>query len=139
MSENYGYIEAFKSYRQAQTKYDYFFIGVILASLSLSLQITTTGMCSLYLLFFSWVSLAISLLFGLFRIEQINNFLRVEANSLAFTQNKSKIGIANVKSSTEIWGQEDLTNAVSRIDDNLAFSDKLMLVFNKHAIIAYQI
>lgn len=51
MLEEYGYTQAFKYYRQTQTKFDYFFIGVILASLSLSLQIkTNSDMCSFYLL-----------------------------------------------------------------------------------------
>ncbi len=39
MAEEYGYIQAFKHSRQYQNKFEYFFIGVILASLSLSIQI----------------------------------------------------------------------------------------------------
>jgi len=146
MPEEYGYIQAFKYYRQTQTKFDYFFLGVILATLSLSLQIKTNEeMCSFYLLILSWSLLLTSLLSGLFRIERINMFLRVETDKLSFLQKKSNIENAKLqdqpilKTSTEIWKPEELTNEISRIDSVLASSENYIIKFNDHSLQAYQI
>jgi len=130
MPEEYGYIQAFKYYRQTQTKFDYFFLGVILATLSLSLQIKTNEeMCSFYLLILSWSLLLTSLLSGLFRIERINMFLRVETDKLSFLQKKTNIENAKLKgqeiykTSTEIWQPDQLTNEISNLDDILTLSE----------------
>lgn len=146
MAEGYGYIQAFNHYRQIQTKFDYFFIGVILASLSLSLQIKTTEeMCSFYLLISTWSLLLISFLSGLFRIERVNMFLRVETDKLFFFQKKKNIETAILssqpiyKTSTEIWKPEELTNEISSLDSILNSSESFINTFNKHSLIAYQV
>lgn len=146
MAESYGYIEAFRSYRQAQTKFDYFFTGVILASLSLSLQIRIDDKtCSIYLIIFSWCLLLISLLSGMFRIERINMFLRVEADKLSSLQKKSRIENAEFqgqplfKTSTEIWEPDELTNEISKLDGVLASAENYIKAFNVHTLRAYQI
>ncbi len=146
MTEEYGYIQAFKSYRQAQTKFDYFFLGVILATLSLSLQIKTNEeMCSFYLLISTWLLLLISLSSGLFRIERINMFLRVEADKLSFLQKKTNIDNAKLqgaqifKTSSEIWKPDELTNEISKLDGIITSSENFINIFNKHTLCAYQI
>lgn len=146
MPEEYGYVQAFKYYRQTQTKFDYFFIGVILASLSLSLQIKTNEeMCSFYLLILTWSLFLTSLLSGLFRIERVNMFLRVETDKLSFLQKKSNIENAKLqgqqifKTSTEIWQPDELTNEISKLDGVLASSENYIKKFNVHSLRAYQV
>ena len=146
MSDEYGYIQAFKYYRQTQTKFDYFFIGIILASLSLSLQIKTNEeICSLYLLISTWSLLLVSLLSGLFRIERVNMFLRVEADKLSFLQKKINFEKAKLqgqpifKTSTVIWEPEEITNEISKLDGILTSSENFINTFNDHTLRAYQI
>jgi hypothetical protein len=146
MTEEYGYIQAFKSYRQAQTKFDYYLLGVILTTFSLSLQINTNEeMSSFYLLISTWTLLLISLSSGLFRIERINMFLRVEADKLSFFQKKQDIENAKLqgqqifKTSTEIWKPEELTNEISKLDSVLVYSENYIKKFNNHSLRAYQI
>jgi len=146
MPEEYGYVQAFKYYRQTQTKFDYFFLGVILASLSLSLQIKTNEeMCSFYLLILTWSLLLTSLLSGLFRIERINMFLRVEADKLSFFQKKKNIENARLsgqpiyKTSTEVWQPDELTNEISSLVSILDSSENFINTFNKQSLLAYQV
>ena len=146
MAEEYGYIQAFKYYRQSQTKFDYFFIGVILASFSLSIQLKLPEeICSIYLLISTWSLLLISLLSGLFRIERINMFLRVEADKLSFFQKKKNIENAKLqgqpiyKTSTEIWKPDELTNEISKLDNMLESSENFIKKFNDHSLKAYQV
>lgn len=146
MSDKYGYIDAFKYYRQSQTKYDYFFIGVILATLSLSVQIKfPESTHSIYLQIITWFSLLISFLSGLFRLERINMFLRVEADKLGFTRTRDNIENARsagqpvYSSSTEIWEPESLTNEVSNLNSILDSSKNFIKKYNNQSQIAYQI
>jgi len=76
------YYEAVKATRDSQRKFDYFFLGVCLALVSLSVQTheTTSPNSHIYLLIISWTLLIVSFLSGMYRQEAINTFLRIEAD-----------------------------------------------------------
>lgn len=147
MAEDYGYIDAFKYYRRAQSRFDYFFIGVILASFSLSIQTFNplAYYSSVYLMVLTWVLLLVSFLSGLFRIERINMSLRVEADNLSFRSkkeifDKGKLGeIILHKTRTDIWQPEELTNEISTLNSFLDKSKNLMITYNKQTLRAYQV
>jgi len=146
MTEGYGYIQAFQYYRQSQSKFDYFFIGVILASFSLSIQFNSlSNSHSIYLLVLTWVLLLISLLFGLFRIERINMFLRVEADKLSFSKKKeiletSKLqGNVIYKTHSDSWKPEELMNELSNLDNLLISAERFLRKYNDHTLRAYQV
>ncbi len=146
MAEEYGYIQAFKHSRQYQTKFEYFFIGVILASLSLSVQLKfPEDIYSVYLLISTWSLLLISFLSGLFRFERINMYFRIEADKLSFHQKKKNIENANLqdqtlyKTSTTIWRPDELINEISRLDNLLESSENFIKTFNNQSLIAYQV
>jgi len=146
MTEGYGYIQAFQYYRQSQSKFDYFFIGVILASFSLSIQFNSlSNSHSIYLLVLTWVLLLISLLFGLFRIERINMFLRVEADKLSFSKKKeiletSKLqGNVIYKTHSDSWKPEELMNELSNLDNLLTSAERFLRKYNDHTLRAYQV
>jgi len=146
MTEGYGYIQAFQYYRQSQSKFDYFFIGVILASFSLSIQFNSlSNSHSIYLLVLTWVLLLISLLFWLFRIERINMFLRVEADKLSFSKKKeiletSKLqGNVIYKTHSDSWKPEELMNELSNLDNLLTSAERFLRKYNDHTLRAYQV
>ena len=75
MNEDYSYKEAFIHHRDSQNKFDYYFLGVILAALSLSIQTydSTKEPNDTLLIIISWVLFLFSFLAGFFRQER-NNF-----------------------------------------------------------------
>lgn len=80
MSEEYGYTEAFKAQREAQSKFDYFFIGVTLVALSLSIEtFKAENSIHPYLMILTWFLLLTSFLAGIYRQERITTFLAAEA------------------------------------------------------------
>lgn len=146
MAEEYGYVQAFKYSRQYQNKFEYFFIGVILASLSLSVQLKfPEDICSVYLLISTWSLLLISFLSGLFRFERINMYFRIEADKQSFLQKKKNIENADMqgqilyKTSTTIWKPDELINEISKLDHLLQSSENFIKTFNKQSLIAYQV
>lgn len=68
MSEDNGYKDAFNFHRSVQNKFEYFFLGVILASLSLSVQSFNPALENhqVFLIFLSWLLFLISFLAGFF-------------------------------------------------------------------------
>ncbi|MFC1785565.1 hypothetical protein ACFL0J_08070 [Candidatus Neomarinimicrobiota bacterium] len=146
MSEEYGYIQAFNASRQYQNKFEYFFMGVILASLSLSVQIKIPEEAtSLYLLIASWILFLISFLSGLFRFERINMFFRIEAEKLSFYKKRNNFTEAKegqltlLKDSKSEWKPEEIIEQISKFEGLLESADRFISYYNKQSSIAYQI
>jgi len=147
MNKEYGYTEAFLNYRSFQNKFDYFFLGVILASLSLSVQAfdskTDTG--SFHLLLITWFLLLISFLAGFFRQERISIAYKIEVDELRIKSRKDFFEQANLepqivsKPSGSVWTKEEITNELSRLNEFLLVADKYFKEIISHSNKAYQV
>ena len=147
MDQNYGYIKSFLEYRKSQNKFDYFFLGIILGLLSLSIQTFkyTKETNSVYLIIMTWVLLLIGFISGFFRQERINMLMRVETDRLSFSSQKdvfqkAKDGeiLLNL-SPEEMWNPEDISNQLSKLEKINALSDDFIDVYKKHSQTAYNI
>jgi hypothetical protein len=73
MEEKFSYLGALKNFREAQKKFDYFFLGITLAFLSLSVQsfqINNDNHFN-YLIIVAWIFLLVSFLCGFYRLEKM--------------------------------------------------------------------
>lgn len=145
MPEEFGYIESFKAAREAQQKFDYFYVGVVLATLALSIQSYSSTPINCYLLILSWGLWLISFIAVFFRIEKTLSFLSIETGYLQYKQkhdmfSKAQAGqIEFVKSPNVPWMEEELKEELAKMEDLLQFSDKLKKSRIKQARVAYQI
>lgn len=73
--------KAADEHRLAQNKFDYFFLGVVVGTLALSIQTFDINVehNSFYLIVLTWLFLIISFLAGIFRQEKILQHLRIQA------------------------------------------------------------
>lgn len=147
MADDFGYTESFKSAREAQQKFDYYFLGVVLATLSLSIQtnISAETIVCKNLLIASWIFWIISLVAGFVRQERTISVLSLETRSLAdkprrdvFDQAKKGQQII-LKSATEQWSQEEIKKELDNLNHIIDSSDKLKDKRAKHALVAYHI
>lgn len=90
MEKKYNYSDALKAHREASTKYDYFLLALILGLLSLSIQTfrPTNQMVCICLMYFVWLLLFICLLLGLYRQENFNKALDIEADKIYLVEYK---------------------------------------------------
>lgn len=147
MPEQFGYIESFKATREAQQKFDYFYLGVVLATLALSIQTfsTTPIHCYRYLLLVSWGLWLVSFVAGFFRIERTLGFLSIETSYLQYKAQQDNFSkalsgeIQVFKALKESWSTDELKEELGKIDSILELSDKLKKARIKHTRIAYQI
>lgn len=147
MPEEFGYVESFKAAREAQQKFDYFYLGVILATLALSIQTfsSTPTFCFRWLLILSWAFWLVSFLAGFFRIERTVNFFTVETLYLQYKKqhdlfSKAATGEVSLFKSPNIpWTADELSEELGKLDDILDLNDKLKKTRTKQAHIAYQV
>ena len=147
MAEEYGYVESFKATREAQQKFDYFYLGIVLATLALSIQTysSTPTYCYRSLLIQSWGLWLASFIAGFFRIERTVSFFSVETSYLQYKQkydvfSKAQAGqMQLMKEPNSPWTEKELKEELTKMDDLLQFSDRLKKRRVKQARIAYQI
>ena len=147
MSESYSYKDAFIHHRNSQNKFDYFFLGVILASLSLSIQSYSTKSETIYpiIIIVSWTLFLISFLAGFFRQERLNLSYMIEAERIPQKERKSMFEKADrgeiilQVSPNEEWSNAEIKKSLENVNDILSISDSYISKYNKHTLIAYQI
>ena len=143
----YNYTDAFKTARESQSKYDYFFLGVTLGVLSLSIQTfkPDESFRLPILMIVSWILWLASFLAGLFRQERINMFLRTEADFLRFKPRqdillKAKSGEQTIyKSPDSLWTSEEVDKELADANDVLSMTESYKQKHNRSATIAYPI
>ena len=146
MTNSYTYTDAFRAYRESQKKYDYFFLGVVLASLTLSIQVVELPLGQPYriLAVLPLALLLISFISGMFRQERILKFYRVEADKIKYIDRKSTFiqGLAGqppYKSANEVWTAAEMTEEVANLDDAIDLASKHLGTDQKVTTIAYAI
>lgn len=90
--EDYSYKDAITSYRIARNKYDYFFLAVTIALLSLSIQTFNPNESKdfLLLIYSAWGLLIISFLMGMSKQEKVIMFLSDESDIIYARQYQNK-------------------------------------------------
>jgi len=82
MNEKLDFESLYKYGREFQTKFDYYFLGIIISFLVLSIQTFDPGENTklIFLIIISWVMLIISMFSGFFRFERIQvcNYLEIQ-------------------------------------------------------------
>ncbi len=145
-SSNYSYHDAINAQQAAVQKFDYFFLGIIVASLSFSVQ-TFSVKCSVAPLFIyvAWGLLIISFLSGFYRIERINMASYSDSictgilNDIKIFENAFKDG-KDVKASTEnnIIKCSQIPDAITSLKEKYSRQKKYLARDNKRSEIAYQ-
>ena len=147
MTAEFGYTESFKNARESSQKFDYFFLGIILATLSLGIQTNSSNqqvICK-SLLILSWVFWLLSFLAGFFRQERILTMFNLETGGLLYRPKKEVFEKAAkgeqviVKTNDEPWEPEEIKQELDRLNTVLDFSDELRKKRAKHSIIAYSV
>lgn len=146
MSEEYTYKEAFFHHRSSQTKFDYFFLGVILAALSLSVQ--TFNLKDNYeftfLLFTSWFLLLLSFIAGFFRQERLNMAYRVDVDRISYSNRKNTMQNAQQddyvlqKPDSNTWSQDEIKKNLDNANSILSLSEIYLSKYGNQSILAYQ-
>lgn len=147
MAEEITFSESFRATRDAQNKFDYFFLGVILATLSLSFQTPKVDLPLQHksLLIASWVLWLISFFSGMYRRERFNLFLFMETQSLEFKPKhelliKAKRGEEVLfKAPYEMWEPEEIEKELKRTTERVNWVDKKQDKYNKQMLNAYKI
>jgi len=147
MNEDYTYKEAFIYQRDLQTKFDYYFLGVILAALSLSIQTydSTKEYSAFFLIILSWILFLISFLAGFFRQEKINSAYYTATERIKQKKRKelfdnAQSGVVTLqKSMNELWTKEEIQESLENINDILSISDKYIKKYERQSLLAYQI
>lgn len=147
MSEEYSYKDAFIHHRNSQNKFDYFFLGVILASLSLSIQSYNNSQETIYpiLIIISWVLFLFSFLSGFFRQERLNLSYMIEAEKIPQKNRKSLFQKADQGeiilqvSADEEWSKSEIQKNLENVNDILSIADSYLNKYNKQTLTAYQI
>ena len=142
-----SYEDLFKEYRSSQKKYDYFFLGVILASLSLSVQIIELPTCGFirHATVMTWGLFLVSFLSGMFRQERLLRFYRVEADNLKFHRRKEAFeqglagGINLMKMPNNVWTEAEMTAEVSNAEVAIEIAKKYLGKDQRATSIAYAI
>jgi len=131
MSEEYNYIDAMITHREAQRKYDFFFLGVTAAALSLSIQTFSAYETNHHPVFgiISWILLLISFLSGMFRQERILQFLYIETDFLKYKGQAGIIERAKMandeiyKNYKELWSVDDIDKELEKLKGIVASAD----------------
>lgn len=142
-----AYFELVKSQRESQKKYDYYFIGVILTLLSLSIQSYKSGdfqhFC--YIIIFVWILLLISFLAGMYRQERINMTLLNEAEQTWMRDELEGIEQAinnatEIKKSTgEKWTPQEIRRERDKFKKMIDKINDSITKLEKKAITAYNV
>ena len=147
MSEEYNYRDAFIHHRNAQNKFDYFFLGVILAALSLSIQSydSSKELNFTFLIFSSWFLFLCSFLSGFLRQERLNLSYMIEAERMPQHKRKAMFEKAErgeailVNSYSEDWSESEIKKNLEKVNEILNISESYLKKYTKHSLLAYQI
>ena len=147
MSEDNGYKDAFNFHRSAQNKFEYFFLGVILASLSLSVQSFNPAIENqqAFLIYLSWFLFLISFLSGFFRQERLNLSYMIVAQTYPEKEKKRVLEQAQtgevtlIKSANNPWSTEEIQKLLENTNSIVELSKDYLTKYEKHSLIAYQI
>lgn len=131
MSQEYSYFDAVKVHREAQSKFDYFFLGVTITLLSLSIQtFKQENEGCLLLVIATWSLLLMSFLSGLYRQVKITTMLGSEAEFLGYKteikpiEDALRSGETFVSESTkEIIGQDKVSQRLELLKKGAAVHD----------------
>jgi hypothetical protein len=147
MSEEYSFKEAFLHHRNSQNKFDYFFLGVVLAALSISIQSFNSTEIYKYtfLLFISWFLLLFSFLAGFFRQERLNMAYRVEVDRI--NQSDRKETLENAVKGVHIlqnpdgsfWSKDTIKKNLDNANSILSLAEAYLKKYNNQSIWAYQL
>lgn len=147
MAEEYSYKEAFLHHRNAQNKFDYFFLGVVLAALSISIQSfnpTETNHFT-YLLFASWLLMLFSFLAGFFRQERLNMAYRVEVDRINQASRKNTLenaqkGIYTLQNpDRSFWNEDSIKKNLDNANSILSLAESYLKKYDNQSIWAYQL
>ena len=137
MREEYSYKDALTHHHSSQRKFDYFFLGVIIAALSLSIQSFDSSVeyNNTFLIIISWIFFLVSFLAGFFRQERLNLYYVIEA--VRMSEQKTKYDIENAIKYEE--QKEKFKNRLTEITNIIRIYDSLSESYEKHTNLAYQI
>ena len=146
MSNEYGYTESLNAGRELQRRFDYFFLGVIVATLSIGIQTRFSGCDPLkWLLFLSWGLWALSFIAGFFRQERTVHVLSLETTEMIYKPShelykKAYEGQAQiVKNNKDPWTKEELNAEIQKLDELMQFLSAKKGTHLKASLIAYHI
>lgn len=147
MAEEYSYKEAFLHHRNAQNKFDYFFLGVVLAALSISIQSfnPTEAYHFTYLLFASWLLMLFSFLAGFFRQERLNMAYRVEVDRINQASRKNTLenaqkGIYTLQNPDgSLWNEDSIKKNLDNANSILSLAESYLKKYDNQSIWAYQL
>lgn len=146
MSNEYGYTESLNAGRELQRKFDYFFLGVIVATLSIGIQTKFSVLDpNKWLLFLSWGLWSLSFVAGFFRQERTVHVLSLETTEMIYKPNhelykKAQEGHARiVKANDEPWTKEELTAEIRKLDELMQFLNEKKRGHVKASLIAYHV
>lgn len=142
-----SYFELVKSQRESQKKYDYYFLGVILALLSLSIQSYKPSDFQhfSFIIVFVWILLLISFLAGMYRQERINMTLLNEADQtwmkdeLAGIEQAINNATEITKSTGEKWTPQEIRRERDKFKEMIDKINDSITKLEKKAITAYNI
>jgi hypothetical protein len=146
MSNKYGYTESLNAGRELQRKFDYFFLGVIVATLSIGIQ-TKFSVCdpNRWFLFSSWGLWALSFLSGFFRQERTVQVLSLETTEMIYKPSqelykKAQEGqVKMVKDNKIPWTNDELKAEIRKLDELVQFLNVKKSKHIKAALIAYHV
>jgi hypothetical protein len=143
VSQNeFTYADAVKTARDAQQKFEYFFLGVVLATASLSLQTIPSVNCP-WLLFSSWIAWIASMISGFIRIERMVSFYAIEAQAMPYSLQRKNFqdaidrGMTIVKLEEKPWTDEELKKHLGDLDSLVSHAKDLKEKRNSVASSAY--
>ena len=146
MSNEYGYTESLNAGRELQRRFDYFFLGVIVATLSIGIQTKfSTTDPNKWLLFLSWTLWSVSFLSGFFRQERTVHVLSLETTEMIYKPSKELYKKAQegqaqiVRPGSEPWTKDELSAEIRKLDELMLFLDQKKRRGLKAALIAYHI
>lgn len=148
MAASYTYEEAIKSQRESQKKFDYFFLGVVLALLGFSVESfdpSPHDKC-IWLVPLGWSFLIISLLAGLYRQECINFFLYNEVGKIQHGSSAELFKRAAEGKETIVkdehytpWSPEEIKQKNNLYEETMGILDSRIDKMNKRALYGYKV
>ncbi|HPG39972.1 MAG TPA: hypothetical protein PLP19_11095 [bacterium] len=143
-------IQLVEKHDSTQQKFEFFFLSIILGSLALSIQTwnLTEENNSLYLIILTWISLGISLITALFRIEKILQIRQIDVLNLKEQINLNEIEkmiIEKLNNNTiksqdlEIKAKGLFDKHKKQSDEANKFRNNYKEIYSFHFLIAYKI
>ena len=147
MNEISKHNELIDQYRASLSRFDFFFLSVILGALALSIQTfdLNSDPRSIYLIIITWTMLLTSFVAGLFRQERLNMYRLVEIKSLEIPSEKQTLDMAKdgkltlVKNHNQPWSIEEIHDAFTNLLEIEKLTDSYKRLHSKQAQKAYLI